>query len=66
MDAQTVNVECEGGLALGAIVSITGAVIGTARLPNGKVTHLVQFERKGERFEDWFFADDVVDLGFDD
>ncbi|MDX8521294.1 hypothetical protein [Mesorhizobium dulcispinae] len=63
MDAQTVN---DSGLALGAIVTMTGAVVGTSRLPDGRTSYLVQFDRKGETARDWFFAEDVADLGFDD
>lgn len=63
MNTNTVN---ESGLALGAIVSLTGAVVGTSRLPDGRTSYLVQFDRKGETARDWFFAEDVADLGFDD
>ncbi|TIQ49712.1 hypothetical protein [Mesorhizobium sp.] len=50
----------------GAIVQITGAVIGKSMRPDGRTSYRVQFEREGERFEESFFAEDLIDLGFDD
>ncbi|RWD62326.1 MAG: hypothetical protein EOS36_15500 [Mesorhizobium sp.] len=68
MHMNTVNATSpnSNGPALGAIVTLTGAVVGTSRLPDGRTSYLVQFDRKGKTARDWFFAEDVADLGFDD
>lgn len=46
-------------LPLGAAVLITGIVIGDTRFRDKRKTYLVQFNRKGRPYEDWFFADDL-------
>ncbi|RUW68597.1 MULTISPECIES: hypothetical protein [unclassified Mesorhizobium] len=53
-------------IGLGAIVTMTGAVVGTSRHPDGRTSYLVRYDRKGEIVEDWFFAEEFADLGFDD
>ncbi|QIA23087.1 hypothetical protein [Mesorhizobium sp. AA22] len=50
----------------GAIVQITGIVVGECLRSDGRTSYRVQFERKGELVHDWFCAEDMVDLGFDD
>ncbi len=49
----------EKELALGATVIIEGVVIGDTRFRDKRKTYLVQFNRKGRSFEDWFFAEDL-------
>lgn len=46
---------------IGSLVSVTGSVID--RKPDG---FLVQFERGGEIVREWFLAEELAPLGFDD
>ncbi|WP_181175185.1 MULTISPECIES: hypothetical protein [unclassified Mesorhizobium] len=50
-----------GQVLIGGLVTLTGAVI--ERGPDG---FLVQYERGGEVVREWFIADELVPLGFDD
>lgn len=50
-----------GGILIGGLVVVTGAVVD--RKPDG---FLVQFERGGEIVREWFLAEELAPLGFDD
>lgn len=46
---------------IGSLVTVTGAVV-----EREADRFLVQFERGGEVVREWFFAEELAPLGFDD
>jgi hypothetical protein len=50
-----------GKILIGGLVTLTGAVID--RRADG---FLVQYERNGEVMRDWFIADELAPMSFDD
>lgn len=49
-----------------ALAAIPDVAIDNCIMLDGRTSYLVQFDRKGETVPDWFFADDLADVGFDD
>lgn len=57
--------ETADDLPLGALVDITGVVVGRSEFATGRPTYLVEFERRGKVDREWFFADDLGECGGD-
>lgn len=52
-------------LPLGAIVTVTGVVIGRSEFAEKGPTYLVQYDRQGRTIADWFAGEDLDEVGTD-